>query len=160
MDLQAMDRCHRIGQTKPVHVYRLATAQSVEVLSWLYWLCSCDTDFYALWFSWRTLDSFLRVVCWKGLSVSWGLNMLSLERGSLRQRGHWITLWRYFNVISYLCLAARNFDKICKELFVLCGRMENSFCYVFVIYNTEWLGLWNMFRFTCQWRGNNSNQML
>lgn len=26
-----MDRCHRIGQTKPVHVYRLATAQSVEV---------------------------------------------------------------------------------------------------------------------------------
>lgn len=33
MDLQAMDRCHRIGQTKPVHVYRLATAQSVEVKS-------------------------------------------------------------------------------------------------------------------------------
>ncbi|KAL2527005.1 ATP-dependent DNA helicase DDM1 [Abeliophyllum distichum] len=32
MDLQAMDRCHRIGQTKPVHVYRLATAQSIEVL--------------------------------------------------------------------------------------------------------------------------------
>ncbi|KAJ4878694.1 ATP-dependent DNA helicase DDM1 [Raphanus sativus] len=30
MDLQAMDRCHRIGLTKPVHVYRLATAQSVE----------------------------------------------------------------------------------------------------------------------------------
>ncbi|KAL8123801.1 ATP-dependent DNA helicase DDM1 [Apium graveolens] len=30
MDLQAMDRCHRIGQTKPVHVYRFATAQSVE----------------------------------------------------------------------------------------------------------------------------------
>ncbi|XWS45401.1 hypothetical protein CRYUN_Cryun15aG0133400 [Craigia yunnanensis] len=30
MDLQAMDRCHRIGQSKPVHVYRLATAQSVE----------------------------------------------------------------------------------------------------------------------------------
>ncbi|KAF2302297.1 hypothetical protein GH714_034013 [Hevea brasiliensis] len=26
----AMDRCHRIGQTKPVHVYRLATAQSIE----------------------------------------------------------------------------------------------------------------------------------
>lgn len=26
-----MDRCHRIGQTKPVHVYRLATAQSIEV---------------------------------------------------------------------------------------------------------------------------------
>lgn len=33
MDLQAMDRCHRIGQTKPVHVYRLATAQSVEVVN-------------------------------------------------------------------------------------------------------------------------------
>ena len=31
-DLQAMDRCHRIGQTKPVHVYRLATAHSVENL--------------------------------------------------------------------------------------------------------------------------------
>ncbi|GBG69087.1 hypothetical protein CBR_g3785 [Chara braunii] len=29
-DMQAMDRCHRIGQTKPVHVYRLATSQSVE----------------------------------------------------------------------------------------------------------------------------------
>lgn len=29
-DLQAMDRCHRIGQTRPVHVYRLATAHSVE----------------------------------------------------------------------------------------------------------------------------------
>ena len=29
-DMQAMDRCHRIGQTKPVHVYRLATAYSVE----------------------------------------------------------------------------------------------------------------------------------
>lgn len=30
MDLQAMDRCHRIGQTRPVHVYRLVTAHSVE----------------------------------------------------------------------------------------------------------------------------------
>jgi ATP-dependent DNA helicase len=29
-DMQAMDRCHRIGQTRPVHVYRLATANSVE----------------------------------------------------------------------------------------------------------------------------------
>lgn len=29
-----MDRCHRIGQTKPVHVYRLATAQSVEVFNY------------------------------------------------------------------------------------------------------------------------------
>jgi len=28
--MQAMDRVHRIGQTKPVHVYRLATAHSVE----------------------------------------------------------------------------------------------------------------------------------
>jgi ATP-dependent DNA helicase len=30
MDLQAQDRCHRIGQTKPVKVYRLATANSIE----------------------------------------------------------------------------------------------------------------------------------
>jgi len=30
VDLQAQDRCHRIGQTKPVKVYRLATANSVE----------------------------------------------------------------------------------------------------------------------------------
>ncbi|XP_077217028.1 ATP-dependent DNA helicase DDM1-like isoform X2 [Tasmannia lanceolata] len=30
MDLQAMDRCHRIGQTRPVHVYRLATSHFVE----------------------------------------------------------------------------------------------------------------------------------
>eukprot|EP00959_Pyramimonas_sp_CCMP1952_P010989 230120-Pyramimonas_sp.AAC.2 len=27
---QAMDRCHRIGQVRPVHVYRLATSHSVE----------------------------------------------------------------------------------------------------------------------------------
>ena len=27
---QAMDRCHRIGQTRPVLVFRLATAGSVE----------------------------------------------------------------------------------------------------------------------------------
>eukprot|EP00123_Amoebidium_parasiticum_P014614 comp22573_c4_seq6/m.34468 comp22573_c4_seq6/g.34468 ORF comp22573_c4_seq6/g.34468 comp22573_c4_seq6/m.34468 type:complete len:614 (-) comp22573_c4_seq6:174-2015(-) len=30
VDLQAMDRCHRIGQTKPVNVYRLITRHSVE----------------------------------------------------------------------------------------------------------------------------------
>uniref|UniRef100_A0A7S0RU61 Uncharacterized protein n=1 Tax=Chlamydomonas leiostraca TaxID=1034604 RepID=A0A7S0RU61_9CHLO len=29
-DMQAMDRCHRIGQTRPVLVFRLATAHSVE----------------------------------------------------------------------------------------------------------------------------------
>lgn len=29
-DLQAMDRCHRIGQTKPVTVVRLLTANSIE----------------------------------------------------------------------------------------------------------------------------------
>ena len=48
MDLQAMDRCHRIGQTHPVHVYRLATSNSVEVrleaglrtLAWLYCVAS------------------------------------------------------------------------------------------------------------------------
>eukprot|EP00186_Timspurckia_oligopyrenoides_P004169 CAMPEP_0182444864 /NCGR_PEP_ID=MMETSP1172-20130603/3175_1 /TAXON_ID=708627 /ORGANISM="Timspurckia oligopyrenoides, Strain CCMP3278" /LENGTH=725 /DNA_ID=CAMNT_0024640511 /DNA_START=35 /DNA_END=2212 /DNA_ORIENTATION=+ len=30
VDLQAMDRCHRIGQRKPVHCYRLISAGSVE----------------------------------------------------------------------------------------------------------------------------------
>ena len=29
-DLQAQDRCHRIGQTKPVMVYRLVTANTVD----------------------------------------------------------------------------------------------------------------------------------
>ncbi|KAL5540243.1 hypothetical protein UlMin_044483 [Ulmus minor] len=35
MDLKAMDRCHRIGQTKPVHVYSFATAQSEDILALL-----------------------------------------------------------------------------------------------------------------------------
>lgn len=30
MDLQAMSRCHRIGQTKPVVVYRLCTKGTVD----------------------------------------------------------------------------------------------------------------------------------
>ena len=30
MDLQAQDRCHRIGQTKPVVVYRLVTANTID----------------------------------------------------------------------------------------------------------------------------------
>lgn len=29
-DLQAQDRCHRIGQTKPVLVYRLVTANTID----------------------------------------------------------------------------------------------------------------------------------
>jgi ATP-dependent DNA helicase len=30
MDIQAQDRCHRIGQDKPVYIYRLATGGTVE----------------------------------------------------------------------------------------------------------------------------------
>lgn len=29
-DLQAQDRCHRIGQTKPVVVYRLITVNTID----------------------------------------------------------------------------------------------------------------------------------
>lgn len=29
-DKQAEDRCHRLGQTKPVHIYKLITDQSIE----------------------------------------------------------------------------------------------------------------------------------
>lgn len=29
-DLQAQDRCHRLGQKKPVNVYRLVTENTVE----------------------------------------------------------------------------------------------------------------------------------
>ena len=32
-DLQAQDRCHRIGQTKPVMVYRLVTKKTIDQVS-------------------------------------------------------------------------------------------------------------------------------
>ena len=30
MDAQAQDRCHRIGQTREVHIYRMVTQKTVE----------------------------------------------------------------------------------------------------------------------------------
>lgn len=38
-DLQAMARVHRIGQTKPVHVYRLCTEGTIEEVRWVCILC-------------------------------------------------------------------------------------------------------------------------
>ncbi|KAI9455636.1 hypothetical protein HD554DRAFT_2147733 [Boletus coccyginus] len=33
MDIRAQDRAHRIGQTKPVLVFRLVTARTIEIAS-------------------------------------------------------------------------------------------------------------------------------
>jgi hypothetical protein len=42
VDLQAMARVHRIGQTKPVHVYRLCTEGTIEeVGGGGVWMCVC-----------------------------------------------------------------------------------------------------------------------
>lgn len=34
MDRQAMDRCHRLGQTRDVHIYRLICGQTIEENIW------------------------------------------------------------------------------------------------------------------------------
>jgi len=65
MDLQAMDRCHRIGQTRPVHVYRLATSHSVEV---------------------RFSDLFFRLVT---LAIVSGLLSFSPFAGTYHQESFW-----------------------------------------------------------------------
>lgn len=77
MDLQAMDRCHRIGQTKPVHVYRLATAQSVEVSHW----CSYFESFILQYFS-SGLNSNRRSwvnLCYQGRILKRAFSKLKLE---------------------------------------------------------------------------------
>ena len=41
MDAQAQDRCHRIGQTRDVHIYRQVTASTVY---YLFSLVQCHSD--------------------------------------------------------------------------------------------------------------------
>ena len=66
-----MDRCHRIGQTKPVHVYRLATAQSVEVTWWLVTIIRSYSNHLAY--------NFLRILCWQGRMLKRAFSKLKLE---------------------------------------------------------------------------------
>ena len=40
MDAQAQDRCHRIGQTRDVHIYRYTTTRSCSVTC-------CQSEYYA-----------------------------------------------------------------------------------------------------------------
>ena len=75
MDLQAMDRCHRIGQTRPVHVYRLATAHSVEV--WFYEF-SYIVILSILFLS-RRLIPFILIILLQGRIIKKAFGKLKLE---------------------------------------------------------------------------------
>jgi hypothetical protein len=59
-DAQATDRAHRHGQVKPVVVYRLVTAQSVE----LHMVKTADSK--------RSLEKLvLQVCCWRAAGLWW-----------------------------------------------------------------------------------------
>jgi SNF2 family DNA or RNA helicase len=44
VEQQAIDRCHRIGQKKEVHVYRLTMKVRNSALQW-YWTCNSHSHF-------------------------------------------------------------------------------------------------------------------
>lgn len=114
MDLQAMDRCHRIGQTKPVHVYRLATAQSIEVIKMMTWCFGFlkDNAVFGVVICYLFVN---RDGYWKELIVSWNLSMLWLVKGSFIKNGPSLTVrmsWRFI-ISSFLACLFRIYMVFC-----------------------------------------------